>query len=91
MIRVINDWYITIETNPVNYVVRCGKGEKDARSGWKDKAVGFFGSLRKAVAFIREQIIAKGLKTDCRTLAEALQMVSDEDTRFEKIIESVTA
>lgn len=42
MIKVIDDWYVTVETNPVNYVVRRGKGEKDAKNSWRDKPYGFF-------------------------------------------------
>ena len=56
MIKVINDWYITVEENPINYVVRRGNGEKDKKKGWKDKPRGYFGSLRKAVEEIRKQI-----------------------------------
>ncbi len=91
MIKIIDDWYVTVETNPTNYIVRKGKGEKDKRQGWKDKPIGFFGSLRNAVKFIRGQIIAEGLKPDFRTLAEAVQMVSEVDDRFEEIMERVTA
>ena len=91
MIKIIDDWYVTVETNPTNYIVRQGKGEKDKKQGWKDKPVGFFGSLRNAVKFIRGQIIAEGLKPDFRTLAEAVQMVTEVDERFEKIMERVTA
>ena len=32
MIKVIDDWYITVETSPVNYVVRHGKGKKDKKN-----------------------------------------------------------
>ena len=91
MIKIIDDWYVTVETNPTNYIVRRGSGEKDKRQGWKDKPIGFFGSLRNAVKFIRGQIIAEGLKPDFRTLAEAVQMVSEVDDRFEEIMERVTA
>ena len=32
MIKVINDWYITVEANPINYTVRKGDGKKDKKS-----------------------------------------------------------
>ena len=90
MIKIIDNWYVTVETNPTNYIVRRGDGERDKKQGWKDKPIGFFGSLRNAVKFIRGQIIAEGLKPDFRTLAEAVQMVTEVDERFEKIMERVT-
>ena len=91
MIKIIDDWYVTVETNPTNYIVRRGDGERDKKQGWKDKPIGFFGSLRNAVKFIRVQIIAEGLKPDFRTLAEAVQMVSEVDERFEKVMERIDA
>ena len=42
MIRVIDDWYITIEAFPTNYTVRKGKGEKGVRGKWLDKSRGYF-------------------------------------------------
>ena len=46
MIKVIDDWYITVESNPTNYVVRRGTGKRDEKNSWRDKPRGFFGSLR---------------------------------------------
>lgn len=91
MIKVIDDWYITVEENPINYVVRRGNGEKDKKQGWKDKPRGYFGSLRKAVEEVREQIIAEKFSMGSSTLAEAIRTIKDVDARFEKIMESVTA
>ena len=39
MIKVINDWYITVEANPINYVVRHGDGEKDKNGKMKERAI----------------------------------------------------
>ena len=91
MIKVIDDWYVTVETNPVNYVVRRGKGEKDAKNSWRDKPYGFFGSLRNAIKFIRDQIIAERFSEASRALSEAFRTISDIDARFEEILEKVSA
>lgn len=86
MIEIINDWYITVETSPVNYTVRRGEGKKDKKNAWVDKPIAFFGSLQKAVKFIRDQVIAEKLSSASLPLSEALRSISDVDTRFENII-----
>ena len=91
MIKIIDDWYVTVETNPVNYVVRRGKGEKDAKNSWRDKPYGFFGSLRNAIRFIRGQIIAERFSEASRTLSEAFRTITETDDRFDEIMERVTA
>ena len=91
MIKIIDDWYITIEPYPTNYVVRRGKGERDKKGKWLDRARGYFGSLRKAVNSIREQIIAEGFESGERTLEQALSDISEADERFEKIISNINA
>ena len=95
MIKIIDDWYITVETNPINYainyVVRKGNGERREKKGWSDDAKGYFTSLRGALKFIREQIIAERLSTACTPLPDAITAISEVDARFEKIMESVTA
>ena len=40
MIKVINDWYITVEANPTNYTVRRGDGKRDKKGKWLDRARG---------------------------------------------------
>ena len=85
MIKIIDDWYVTVETNPVNYVVRRGKGEKDVKNSWRDKPYGYFGSLRKAIRFIRDQIIAERFSEASRTLSEAYRTIREVDTHFEEI------
>ena len=91
MIKVIDDWYVTVETNPTNYVVRRGNGEKDKKNSWIDKPRGFYGSLRNAIKGIREQVIADRLKDGSRTLSEAFQTIREIDARFDKIIERIDA
>lgn len=92
MIRVIGDYYITVEDNPVvQYIVRRGNGERDKKNSWLDKPLGFMGSLASALAFIRKQIIAEKLSEGSRTLPEAILLIREEDARLKEIFESVTA
>lgn len=89
MIRIIDNWYITVTTAPVNYIVRRGAGDKDKKGGWKDKPLGYFSSLRSAVKFIRDQIIAEGFSAASRTLSDALLLVSAVDSRFDEIMQRI--
>lgn len=91
MIHIIDDWYVTVEPSPVNYVVRRGEGKKDKKGAWDDNPKGYFKSLSSAIRFIREQVIAEKLSASSRCLPDALRMVSEVDERFEKIMEAVTA
>lgn len=91
MIKVINDWYITVESNPINYTVRRGEGKRDKKGKCLDRARGYFGSLRKAVKFICGQIIAEGFENGERTLEQALSDISEADERFKKIISNIKA
>ena len=89
MIKVIDDWYVTVETSPINYVVRKGNGEREKKKGWCDDAKGYFSSLRGAVKYIREQIIAERLSTACTPLPDAIATITEVDARFEKLMEKI--
>jgi len=91
MIQIIDNWYITVEASPINYTVRRGEGKRDKNGKWLDRARGYFGSLRKAVNSIRDQIIAEGFENGERTLEQALIAISETDERFEKIISNINA
>lgn len=91
MIKVINDWYITVEENPTNYVARRGNGERDKRQGWKDRPRGYFGSLSKAVEEVRKQIIAEKFSRGSRTLAEAARAIVEVDNQFAEILKGINA
>ena len=91
MIQIIDDWYVTVEPYPTNYVIRRGKGEKDKKGKWLDRARGYFGSLRNAVKEIRRLMASEHFSNGKRTLEEALRIVSSIDDRFEEIMERVTA
>ena len=89
MIKIIDDWYITVEANPINYVVRHGDGEKDKNGKMKDRGLAYFSTLRGAVKFIRGQIIAERLSTACTPLPDAIATISEVDARFEKLMEKI--
>ena len=91
MIKIIDDWYVTIESYPTNYTVRKGKGEKGVRGKWLDKSRGHFTSLCNAVKEIRRQYVAEQLESGERTLEQALSDISEADERFEKIISNINA
>ena len=86
MIKIIDDWYVVAETNPVNYVVRKGKGEIRKGKGYRDPALAYCGSLAGAIKWIRKQVIASELSEATQTLPEALQTIRELDTKFEKAL-----
>ena len=91
MIKVIDDWYITVDSYPTNYTVRRGEGKKDKNNKWLDKPKGYFNSLNGAVKEIRQLIIAEHLKNSTRTLENALDTISEVDARFEKLMARIEA
>ena len=92
MIKVIEDWYITVDDSvPVNYVARRGKGLKTKTGKWIDKPGGYFSTLSGAVGFIRKQVIAQRLASDADTLGTALGIIKKADAEFAEILKEVTA
>ena len=94
MIKVINDWYITVEDSPINYTVRRGEGKRDKKGKWLDRPRGYFGSLRKAVEEVRKQIIAEKFSEfpeGFTTLAEATRTIVEVDKQFEEILKKINA
>ena len=89
MIKVIKDYYITVETNPINYTVRRGAGKKDAKGSCLDKPLGHLGDLRSALFFIRKQIIAEELSEGTLTLRDAIRRVEELNREFDLIIRGV--
>lgn len=90
-IKIIDDWYVVVLTNPVNYVVKRGTGKTDKNGKSLDTARGYFSSLRGAVKFIRDQIVAESLEGGLLTLEDALRKVSEIDKRFENLMERIEA
>ena len=90
MIRVIEDWYITVDSSPVNYTLRRGTGEKDEKGSYKDKPVGYYTSLRSALEGARKEIAARRLQADFLTLSDAARMLRELDAQFECLLAEVT-
>ena len=93
VIKVTGEWYITVQGNPINYIVRKGTGErimKKTPSGmselWKDDARAYCGSLTSALKFIRGEIIGERLSAASTDLAGALQVMYDANKQFEFMI-----
>ena len=86
MIRIIDDWYVVVETSPVNYVVRKGPGVIRQGKGYRDPALAYCGSLAGAIKWIRKQVIANGLSEASQTLPEALQTIRELDAKIEKAL-----
>ena len=92
MIRVIDDFYIEVETSPcINYVVRRGEGIRDEKSRNRDKIIGYGKDMTNALEMIRAQIIALRLERDLPTVAEALQAIREENRRFTNMLAEFTA
>ena len=90
-IKVIGDWYVTTQGDPLNYVVRRGSGKRSEKKngsggGWIDKPQAYCRSLVGALKFIREEIINERLKGAETSLDGALQTISDVNKEFEFMI-----
>ena len=88
MVRIYEDWYVTVETSPLNYIVRRGTGEKSTtgKKGYVDDPIAYCGSLMQAVKFVRAQVTAERLKGPCVPLADALLALREIDAEFDEII-----
>lgn len=91
MIKIIDDWYITVDAYQTNYTVRRGEGKRDKNNKWIDKPKGHFNSLAGAVKEIRRLIIAERFENGVGTLETALDTIAEVDNRFEKILENIKA
>ena len=89
MIKIIDDWYVEIESNPTNYILKRGSGERDAKGRCKDKVYGYYNSLQNAIKALRKEMIADKLSSGFRTISEAFQTIRELDARFDKIIERI--
>ena len=55
MIQIIDNWYVEIESNPTNYILRRGNGERDTKGRCRDKVYGYFTSLQNAIKALRKE------------------------------------
>ena len=91
MIQIIDNWYVEIESNPTNYILKRGSGERDAKSRCKDKVYGYYNSLQNTIKALRKEMIADKLSSGSHTLSQAFQTIREIDSRIEKVIESINA
>ena len=89
MIQIIDDWYVEIESNPTNYILKRGSGERDAKGRCRDKVYGYFTNLQNAIKALRKEMIADKFSSGSRTISEAFQTIRELDARFDKIIERI--
>ena len=68
MIKVIDDWYITVEANPINYVVKHGDGKKDKNGKMKDRGLAYFSTLRGRSNSSVGKLSPKNFQTACGRL-----------------------
>lgn len=91
MIKIIDDWYIEVESNPTNYTLRRGDGKRDEKGRCKDKVYGYYNSLQNAIKALRKEMLADEFSSGSRTISEAFQTIREIDARFDKIIERIDA
>ena len=89
MIKIIDDWYVEIESNPTNYILKRGSGERDAKGRCRDKVYGYFTSLQNAIKALRKEMLSDKFSSGSRTISEAFQTIRELDARFDKIIERI--
>ena len=89
MIKIIDDWYITVDAYPTNYTVRRGEGKRDKNNKWIDKPKGHFNSLAGAVEEIRRLIIAERFENSVGTLETALDTIIEVDSRFQNLMAKI--
>lgn len=91
MIQIIDNWYVEIESNPTNYILKRGSGERDAKGRCRDKVYGYFTSLQNAIKALRKEMITDKLSSGFHTLPQAFQTIREIDSRIEKVIERINA
>ena len=78
MIKVIDDYYITVESSPVvNYTVRKGNCKTDAKGSNRDRVLGHGGSMEDALKIVRKHITAERLEAGSPSLSEALRTIKE--------------
>ena len=91
MIPIVDDIYVTVEGNPINYTVRRGSGKTDSKGVNRDKVLGYCTSLEKAILLARRYLVAEKLQGDFSGLLQAVEAISEVDSRLEKILAEVKA
>ena len=90
MIKIYEDWYVTVESNPINYIVRRGAGTKvvgkDGKVRLADAPIAYCSDLYGAIKAIRDKVAAERFSEARLTLGEALRAQSEINAEFEEII-----
>lgn len=85
MIR-IGDYFITVEGNPINYIVRKGSSERDKKGRYATDPLGYFSSLRTALNFVRKQVIGRVVSEASRTLPDAIRAIEKANKEFNDLL-----
>ena len=88
MIRLIDDYVIVKE--PYDYMLAKELNATDKKTGKKKlKALGFYGSLYKAIEACRKDYMEKFPDEQELSLSEALTLLRTQDKRFRMMMEEV--
>ena len=84
MIRVDNDYYIDVDEQC--YTVKIDTHKTDKKGNEVYVIVGYYKNLQNAIKGVIDYQNKKKLKSENYDLKEALKMVLDNNTRFEKLL-----
>ena len=92
MIRINDDWVIDVDA--YNYILKRDLHRMEKSRDKKTMVpayttIGYYGSLRKALERLREEIIRERLRDGLRTLTEALQTIRECNKEWSELIEKV--
>lgn len=87
MIRVDNDYYIDVDEQC--YTVKIDTHKTDKKGNEVYVIVGYYKNLQNAIKGVIDYQNKKKLKSENYDLKEALKIVLDNNTRFEKLLKSV--
>lgn len=77
MIKVIEDYYIVVSTNPTNYTVFKGIGKVGSKGQNKDTLIGHVGGMENAIKLIHKDIIARRLSLADTSLSQAIHTIRE--------------
>ena len=90
MITLFDDWVILVDD--LNYTLARDMGErtdKDGKVRRERKVYGYYGSLRGVLTALMDKLSADELKDGCRSLCEAVRIITESHDRVEKLIKEV--
>lgn len=92
MIRFNDDWVIDVDA--YNYILKRDLHKMEKSRDGKSmvpayNTVGYYGSLRKALEHLREEIIRDKLRDGTHPLCEALQTIRDCTREWNEAVERI--